>query len=115
MVVKIQNQGRCVSGLHVGAENVQRYFPKHISAIELQLDHLEIQCGLQPEFWQGHPEIRDPRLCAWLLSKNFHKGPGRTPTPLALIPTGNNSFRLQPVSSNNGSHPQIFQASAAAD
>jgi hypothetical protein len=115
MVVKIQNQGRGVTGLHVGVENVRRYFPTHISVIDLQLDHLEIQCGLQPEFWQGHPEIHDPRLCAWLVSKNFHGRPDRTPIPLALIPTGKNSFRLQPVSTNNGSQPQALQAANAAD
>ncbi len=34
--------------------------------IELQLDHLQIQCGLAPEFWHGEPEIRDARLCEWL-------------------------------------------------
>ena len=72
MVVKTQSKGRGLTGLHVGATNVRRYFPRDISVIELQLDHLQIQCGLGPEFWQDEPEIHDPRLCAWLESKNFH-------------------------------------------
>jgi hypothetical protein len=55
---------------------------------------------LEPGFWRDQPVIHDPRLCAWLESKNFHTGPGRTPIPLAMIPAGENSFRLQVVSSN---------------
>jgi hypothetical protein len=97
MVVKTQSKGRGVTGLHVGVNNVRRYFPKQISSIELQLDHLQIQCGLKPDFWQGEPEIFDPRLCAWLESRHMHTKPDRASVPLAMIPEGNNSFRLQPV------------------
>jgi hypothetical protein len=97
MVVKTQSKSRGVTGLHVGANNVRRYFPKHVSEIELQLDHLQIQCGLTPGFWQGEPEIHDPRLCAWLESKHLHGKPDRSPIPLAMIPAGKNAFRLQPV------------------
>jgi hypothetical protein len=42
MVVKTQNRGRSVTGLNVGANNVQRYFPQNILIIELQLDYLQI-------------------------------------------------------------------------
>ncbi len=45
MVVRTQNKGSHVTGLNVGANNVQRYFPKDILTIELQLGHLRIQCG----------------------------------------------------------------------
>ncbi len=98
MVVKTHSKGRGVTGLLIGMANVRRYFPKHVEVIELQLDHLQIQCGLDPDFWRGEPEIHDPRLCAWLESKNFHSRPGQTPVPLALIPAGKNSFKLQPIS-----------------
>jgi hypothetical protein len=81
----------------VGASNVRRYFPKNISVIELQLDHLHIQCGLNPDFWNGEPEIYDPRLCAWLEAKNLHPRPTQPDVPLALIPAGDNAFRLRPV------------------
>jgi hypothetical protein len=95
MVVKTQSKGRGLTGLHVGAMNVRRYFPRNISVIELELDHLQIQCGLDPGFWRDEPEIHDPRLCAWLESKNFHTRPDRTPVPLVMIPSGGNSFKLQ--------------------
>jgi hypothetical protein len=98
MVVKTQSRGHGVTGLHVGEANVRRYFPKQISVVELQLDHLRILCGLDPDFWKGQPEIHDPRLCCWLESKNFNRRPDRSPVPLALIPSGENSFRVQPVS-----------------
>ena len=100
MVVKAQSKGRGLSGLHVGMDNVRRYFPKNVSTIELQLDHLRIQCGLAPDFWQGQPEIFDPRLCAWLETKHMHGNSTRNPVPLAMIPSGDNSFRLQPVSAS---------------
>ena len=100
MVVKTQSKGRGVTGLHVGVNNVRRYFPKTVAVIELQLDHLQIQCGLGPDFWQGQPEIYDPRLCAWLESKHMLRASDRNPIPLALIPAGENSFRLQPGRKN---------------
>lgn len=100
MVVKTQSKGRGLTGLHVGALNVRRYFPRNMSVIELELDHLQIQCGLDPEFWRDEPEIHDPRLCAWLESKNFHTRPDRTPVPLVMVPSGTNSFKLQAVRMN---------------
>jgi hypothetical protein len=100
MVVKTQSKGRGVTGLHVGMNNVRRYFPKHVSSIELQLDHLQIECGLKPDFWQNEPDIFDPRLCAWLESRHMHAKPDRASIPLAMIPEGNNSFRLRPVRLN---------------
>lgn len=97
MVVKTQNKGREVLGLQVGIANARRYFAKDASVIELQLDHLQIQCGLSPDFWSEHPEIHDRRLCAWLEQKNFHGKVGDSPLPMAMIPSGKNSFRLQPL------------------
>ena len=105
MVVKTQSKGSGITGLHVGVNNARRYFPKHISVIELQLDHLQIQCGLNPEFWHGQPEIYDARLGAWLEARHLHAKPDRSPIPLAMIPEGKNSFRLQPVRVNRGARP----------
>lgn len=97
MVVKTRCKGHEFMGVEIGVGNVRRYFPKQIEAIELELDHLHIQCGLKPGFWNGDTEINDPRLSAWLQSKNFHGRPGDAPVPLALIPDGNNRFRLRPI------------------
>ena len=116
MVVKTQSKGHGVTGLNVGTYNVRRYFPKGTQNIELQLGHLTIQCGLKPDFWQGQPEIYDPRLCAWLESKHFHSNPGRKPVPLAMIPSGKNSYRLRPVAVTNthaAGHAKVAASSAA--
>jgi hypothetical protein len=94
MVVRTQYQGFRVSGLYVGANNVRRYFSKRNPVVELQLDHLQIQCGLTAPFWNGQPEIHDPRLCDWLESKRLHEKPCSTPVLLALIPFGKNSFKV---------------------
>jgi len=100
MVVKTQCKGHEFTGVEVGEGNVRRYFPRNFDVIELHLDHLLIQCGLAPDFWLGQSEIRDPRLGAWLESKNFHGRRGDAPIPLALIPFGKNIFSLQPINLN---------------
>lgn len=97
MVVKTHSKSRGMTGLDVGINNVERYFSPGTRAIELQLGHLEIQCELPPEFWQGRPEIYDPRLCAWLEAKHFCGVIGQGPVSLSLIPSGKNSFRLGPA------------------
>jgi hypothetical protein len=113
MVVKTENKGCGVTGLHVGTTNVRRYFPKRISIIELHLDHLQIRCGLDPGFWNGQPQIHDPRLCAWLESKQLRASLDRTPLALALIPSGADSFRLHPVSLN--ARAKVKQLTALAE
>ena len=114
MVVKTQCKGREVTGLVVGASNARRYFPRNISAIELQLDHLRIECGLAPEFWRGQAEIRDPRLCAWLASKEFNGKSCRTPIPLDMVPSGENSFKIGPLAlrSARGRHAVALAGAA---
>jgi hypothetical protein len=97
MVVKTQSKGPGVTGLNVGTTNAQRYFQRGSSFVELQLDHLQIECNLAPRFWDDQPEIFDPRLCAWLESKYLNSNSTRGPIPLALIPSGKNSFRLRVV------------------
>ena len=88
------------TGLHVGVENVQRFFPESLSEIDIHLGHLQIRCSLNPEFWRGEPEIFDERLSTWLESKYLHNKRDRTPIRLAIVPigTGTNTFRLRPVS-----------------
>lgn len=97
MVVTSQCRGHRLIGILVGESNVQRYFPKHVKEIELQLDHLRIECGLGPHFWNGKPEISDPRLGLWLESKDRDGNGRRAPIPLALIPSGRNSFIVGPA------------------
>jgi hypothetical protein len=97
MVVTSQCSNRRVVGILVGENNVQRYFPKNMKQIELQLDHLRIECGLPTHFWNGKPEISDPRLGLWLESKDRRGNAGRIPTSLAMIPSGGNSFIVGPA------------------
>jgi hypothetical protein len=98
MVVRTRSKGQGLTGLHIGADNARRYFHKDNPVIELQLDHLQIQCGLEPDFWQDQPEIHDRRLCAWLESKRLTGKAGDI--PLVMIPAGENAFRVKPVAVN---------------
>jgi hypothetical protein len=97
MLVRTQCDGRRVTGVYVGARNARRNFPKGMQSIELVLGHLHIHCELAADFWRGKPEIRDPRLCDWLESRIFHGRDSRTPVPLAMLPAGGHSFRIQPL------------------
>ncbi len=114
MVVKTQSKGRGVTGLNDGSINVQRYFPRGVSTVELQLDQVQIQCDLSPNFWQDQPEIFDPRLCAWLESKHLNPMAGREPVPLDLIPAGKNCFKLrQAPRGTHGAARVVTQAAAS--
>lgn len=100
MLATMQNNGRCVTGLRVGANNVRRYFPESLPAIDLELDHLQIRCALGPDFWHAEPQISDPRLCSWLEAKHPNDRNNRLPVAVAMIPAGRNSFRLKLVQAN---------------
>jgi hypothetical protein len=97
VLVTAQYKGHSVTALRVGRRNARRFFAKSTSAIEFELDHLRIECGLPPEFWDGEAEIRDLRLCAWLESKHHPRRPPHTDVTLAMIPAGRNSYKLSPV------------------
>jgi hypothetical protein len=99
MVVKTQQNGHAVTGLRVGAANVRRYFPRTINAVRLRLGDLEIECKLSPEFWNGKPEIQDPRLCEWLQFRRSSEGADRKPITLAMEQSGRDSFTLQTAAS----------------
>ncbi len=98
MIVRLQNKGRAVTGLSIGSSNVRRYFPWGLEAIDLELDHLRIQCQLQTTFWDGRPELTDPRLCAWLEAKCSHERLPRTPVSLKMVQT-DGYYRLQLIRS----------------
>jgi hypothetical protein len=89
-----------MTGLHVGNGNVQRLFPPDVPSVELELDHLRIVCSLQPEFWDGEPEIHDERLISWLETKQAQGKLGPRPAPVAMIPAGEHAFKLKPIEPN---------------
>ncbi len=107
MVVKTQERhsGHTgAMGLHVGASNVQEYFPRHIEMIELELDHLRIACCLDASFWQDRPEIHDRRLSCWLESKRNSGKLASQDAPVAMIPCGKTTFRLQVLAKEDANY-----------
>jgi hypothetical protein len=115
MVVRTQCKGRAYIGVSVGDNDVRRYFPQQTESIDLELDHLLIRCGLSPGFWKGNSEINDPRLCAWLESKNFNWRPGEQPVALVMIPSGKNSFRLKAFHVRKGTGVSTTPESGSGD
>jgi hypothetical protein len=96
MLVKTSQDGRDHIGLHVGTSNARRYFRKQAQTIDLRLGDLEIQCRLSPDFWQGRPEIYDPRLSEWLEFKVGRGRPGQDPMLLTMAPSGSGAFVVTP-------------------
>lgn len=96
MLVKTHKNGPDRTGLHIGRANANRYFRKHANSIELKLDDLHIQCSLAPDFWEGRPQIHDPRLSEWLKFKvgRARSGPGAA--LLTMVPAGPDTFVLHP-------------------
>ena len=102
MVVRTQDRRPGNSGavgLHIGALNAQQFFPRDLQHIELELDHLRIACSLEPSFWQDLPEIHDQRLSCLLESKRNSGKLAMQAAPVAMIPCGRDSFKLQLMSS----------------
>jgi hypothetical protein len=100
MLVKTQKDARDHLGLHIGTANARRYFRKRAQTIDLRLGDLEIQCTLSPDFWEGRPEIYDPRLSEWLEFKVGRSRPGRDPMLLTMVPSGSDTFVIVPTTEN---------------
>jgi hypothetical protein len=96
MLVKTHRNGRDHLGLNIGTANARRYFRKRTPTIDLRLDDLEIQCPLPPDFWDGRPEIHDPRLSEWLEFKVGRGRSGRDPMLLTMVPSGSDRFVVIP-------------------
>jgi len=96
MLVKTHRNGHDRTGLHIGRANANRFFRKDAPSIELKLGDLRIQCTLAPDFWEGRPQIHDPRLSEWLRFKvgRARSGPGAA--LLTLVPAGVDAFVLHP-------------------
>jgi hypothetical protein len=101
-------------GLHVGAANVQQYFPRGVNLVELELDHLRIVCGLEPSFWDGRPEIHDTRLSLWLEAKRLGGKITAAPAPMAMIPSGQHAFRLEVIAKDAADYALTSARSEAA-
>jgi hypothetical protein len=59
---------------------------------------LRIQCPLPANFWNGHAEIFDPRLCEWLKFKVLRERPNGNPIALNMVQSDADSFTLQSIS-----------------
>lgn len=109
MFVKTHGNREAI-GLLIGAANARRYFPKEMGAVELRMGDLSIECRLTPEFWNGEPEIHDPRLCEWLKFKTMHERSSRKPVMMAMVQSGANSFTLQSLSTQGRRGPRVQPA-----
>lgn len=95
MVVQTRSRDGRFLGIHIGAENVRRYFPPTHSSIELLLGHLHIHCELEPEFWHGQPQIDDPRLADWLKAQcHRNRTPGSC-VALTMTRVGDDCFQVE--------------------
>lgn len=94
MIVKVLNNCRSITGIRIEASDARLCFPPGSRSIELELDHLRIQCELQVAFPQDRTEICDPRLCEWLDEQFFGLKPPKAPVCLEMVKAGS-AYRLQ--------------------
>jgi hypothetical protein len=95
MIVRAQAKNGYITALEIGIGNALRYFSRDNRVIELQIDHLRIQCELPVDFWAATPEICDRRLCAWLQVKRHSSR--NACFSLDMRPSGDNLFQLKPA------------------
>ena len=111
MLVKTHRNGQDRTGLHIGRANANRYFRKDVRSIELMLGDLHIQCALPPDFWEGRPQIHDPRLSEWLKFKVGRAGSRPGAALLTMVPAGADAFVLHP---NTEAESEAFGADISA-
>jgi len=113
MVVRTISKGRETTGLRLLADDAVRHFPQQITAIQLRLGDVQIECKLPPEFWRGQPEICDNRLSDWLEFKIFRTRPCRVPVCFELVPLGANCYTMDPPTGCDRSGCARYMAYAA--
>jgi len=57
MVVRTISKGRETTGLRLLAEDAARHFSPQVTAIQLRLGDVQIECELPADFRTGRPEI----------------------------------------------------------
>ena len=113
MVVRTICKGREATGLRLRAEDAARYFSPQITAIQLRLGDVQIECELPADFRTGRPEIFDDRLSGWLEFKIFRTRPCRVPVSFDLTPLGANVYTMDPPSGCDRMSCTQFAAYAA--
>jgi len=98
MVVYTRAKVDGVTSLQIGGGNVKEYFSPDVRMIELELDQVRILCPVEPTLSEDRPEIHDRRLSCWLQAKCSTGKLAMRTSPIALIPSGENVFRLEPMS-----------------
>ena len=98
MVVYTRGKQDGITSLQIGGGNVKEYFSPEVHLIELELDQVQILCPVEPAFWEDQPEIHDQRLSSWLQAKCSTGKLAMRSSPIALVPSGRNAFRLEPMS-----------------
>ena len=94
MIATMQTQGGSITGICIGSSDAAGDSLDGVQSIDLELDHLCIQCDLHMDFWLDRAEISDPRLGAWLEEKFYWQKIPASPVSVEMVRTGD-AYRLQ--------------------
>ena len=84
-----------VYGVRVGSVNANRFFPKGVTCVEVEIDGHLHSFPLRGTFWKKCPEIRGAPIGRWLRAHGLAPWQSGHPPQVDLLPLGGNRFRLQ--------------------
>jgi hypothetical protein len=97
MVVTMQSEGHAIVGIRIGMAEARRFFGRGLHSIDLELDHLRINCDVRANSRLHRAEISDPRLTAWLEEKFYWRKLPSIPLSVELVKKGESySLQLRP-------------------
>jgi hypothetical protein len=105
MLVSMQSDGHSITGIRMGMSDARRFFPQGLRSVDLELDHLRIQCDVRATESLDRAEISDPRLTAWLNEKLYWQKLPRTPVSAELVKSGKCAYRLKLTPSSETHNP----------
>jgi len=96
MIVSAWNDGQSTYGLRILEEDVSLYFRPEWPTVSVYLpDESEpAEIPLTPSFWEVSPELRPPRIRAFLSRNDLESWERNRPPRFELVPLGEGVFRL---------------------
>lgn len=104
MIVSAWYDGHSTYGVRILDREVSLWFRPEWETVEIRLpDRADgVEIPLTESFWHGSPELRSPRIKAFLLRHDLGQWPKNQPPQFELEPLGGGTFRLKWLTRTGG-------------